>query len=50
VLTQNRIAELADLDPLAEFKSLVHLVLQENPIAAKEVSCVASCLGVTAFV
>jgi hypothetical protein len=38
VLTQNRISELADLDPLAGFKGLTHLVLLENPVAAKEVS------------
>jgi Leucine-rich repeat (LRR) protein len=37
VLTKNRIAELADLDSLAGFKSLVYLSLMGNPVAAKEV-------------
>ena len=37
VLTQNFVAELADLDPLAEFRELTHLSLVENPVASKEV-------------
>jgi Leucine-rich repeat len=37
VLTQNHIAELADLDPLAECKVLAHLVLLDNPVSLKEV-------------
>jgi Leucine-rich repeat (LRR) protein len=37
VLTKNRIAELADLDPLAGFKKLVYLTLLGNPVASKEV-------------
>jgi Leucine-rich repeat (LRR) protein len=37
VLTKNRIAELADLDPLAGFKKLVYLTLMGNPVASKEV-------------
>jgi Leucine-rich repeat (LRR) protein len=37
VLSKNRIAELADLDPLAGFKSLVYLTLMGNPVASKEV-------------
>lgn len=36
VLTKNRIAELADLDPLAGFKKLVYLTLMGNPVASKE--------------
>ncbi|KAL5114806.1 Serine/threonine-protein kinase [Pleosporales sp. CAS-2024a] len=36
VLTKNRIAELADLDPLAGFKRLVYLALLGNPVASKE--------------
>ncbi|KAF2031488.1 small nuclear ribonucleo protein U2, A [Setomelanomma holmii] len=36
VLTKNRIAELADLDPLAGFKKLVYLTLIGNPVASKE--------------
>ncbi|TKA62201.1 U2 small nuclear ribonucleoprotein A' [Cryomyces minteri] len=36
VLTQNHINELADLDPLAGCTKLVHLVLSENPVAARE--------------
>ncbi|KAF2829206.1 small nuclear ribonucleoprotein U2, A [Ophiobolus disseminans] len=36
VLTKNRIAELADLDPLAGFKKLVYLTLTGNPVASKE--------------
>ncbi|KAJ4983016.1 U2 small nuclear ribonucleoprotein A' [Stagonosporopsis vannaccii] len=37
VLTKNRLAELADLDPLAGFKKLVFLCVIGNPVAAKEV-------------
>lgn len=37
VLTQNFVAELADLDPLAECTKLVHVSLVENPVASKEV-------------
>jgi hypothetical protein len=37
VLTKNRIAELADLDPLAGFKKLVYLALMGNPVAGNEV-------------
>jgi Leucine-rich repeat (LRR) protein len=37
VLTKNRLAELADLDPLAGFKKLVYLALLGNPVAGKEV-------------
>ncbi|KAH7089226.1 U2 small nuclear ribonucleoprotein A [Paraphoma chrysanthemicola] len=36
VLTKNRIAELADLDPLAGFKKLVYLTLLGNPVASNE--------------
>ncbi|KAF2871759.1 U2 small nuclear ribonucleoprotein A [Massariosphaeria phaeospora] len=36
VLTKNRIAELADLDPLAGFKKLVSLTLLGNPVTNKE--------------
>jgi U2 small nuclear ribonucleoprotein A' len=38
VLTQNRIAELSDLDALSGFKRLTHLTLLENPVTSKEVS------------
>ena len=37
VLTSNNLAELADLDALRGFRRLIHLVLCENPVAAKEV-------------
>lgn len=37
VLASNSIAELADLDVLAGFKRLTHLVLAENPVTKKEV-------------
>lgn len=37
VLTQNNIAELADLDPLRGFAKLTHVSLGENPVASKEV-------------
>jgi hypothetical protein len=38
VLTSNNFAELADLDVLATFGQLTHLVLLENPVTRKEVS------------
>jgi U2 small nuclear ribonucleoprotein A' len=37
VLTQNNIAELADLDPLRNLTRLAHLTLLENPVTRKEV-------------
>jgi len=37
VLTANNFAELADLDVLATFHHLTHLVLLENPVTRKEV-------------
>jgi U2 small nuclear ribonucleoprotein A' len=37
VLSQNFVAELADLDPLAEFGKLTHVSFVENPVASKEV-------------
>jgi U2 small nuclear ribonucleoprotein A' len=37
VLTQNNIAELADLDPLRNLTRLTHLTLLENPVTRKEV-------------
>lgn len=44
VLTTNKIAELADLDALAQLPRLTHLVLAENPVTKKEVGCsLASC-------
>jgi len=36
VLTANNFAELADLDVLASFRKLTHLVLMENPVTRKE--------------
>ena len=42
VLTKNRMAELADLDPLAAFKKLTYLSLVGNPVASKEVSTLCS--------
>ncbi|TQN71360.1 U2 small nuclear ribonucleoprotein A' [Colletotrichum shisoi] len=36
VLASNQMAELADLDVLAGFKRLTHLVLAENPVTKKE--------------
>ncbi|KAK1988682.1 U2 small nuclear ribonucleoprotein A [Colletotrichum cereale] len=36
VLASNQVAELADLDVLAGFKRLTHLVLADNPITKKE--------------
>jgi U2 small nuclear ribonucleoprotein A' len=38
VFTSNNFAELADLDVLATFRHLTHLVLMENPVTRKEVS------------
>ncbi|RDA95176.1 hypothetical protein CP533_1897 [Ophiocordyceps camponoti-saundersi (nom. inval.)] len=36
VLTSNSLSELADLDALASFTRLTHLVLVDNPVAKKE--------------
>ncbi|KAF9881747.1 u2 small nuclear ribonucleoprotein a [Colletotrichum karsti] len=36
VLASNNVAELADLDALAGFKRLTHLVLVDNPVTKKE--------------
>ncbi|GJC79092.1 U2 small nuclear ribonucleoprotein A' [Colletotrichum liriopes] len=36
VLASNQVAELADLDVLAGFKRLTHLVLVDNPVTKKE--------------
>lgn len=36
VLASNNIAELADLDALAGFRRLTHLVLVDNPVTKKE--------------
>ncbi|KXL50902.1 hypothetical protein M433DRAFT_151028 [Acidomyces richmondensis BFW] len=36
VLTDNRLAELPDLDPLAHFPKLEHVVLVDNPVTKKE--------------
>ena len=38
VLSSNNLAELADLDALAGFPRLTHLVLVDNPASKKEVS------------
>lgn len=38
VLASNNLVELADLDALATFPRLTHLVLVDNPVAKKEVS------------
>ncbi|KAH7062027.1 hypothetical protein BKA63DRAFT_538668 [Paraphoma chrysanthemicola] len=43
VLTKNRIAELADLDPLAGFKKLVYLTLLGNPVASNELKTPVLC-------
>ncbi len=37
VLSSNELAELADIDALAGFRRLTHLVLTENPVTKKEV-------------
>lgn len=37
VLASNSFAELADLDVLATFKRLTHLVLTDNPVTKKDV-------------
>lgn len=37
-LESNSLNELADLDPLASFPRLTHLVLRDNPVTKKEVS------------
>lgn len=39
VLAANQIAELADLDVLGRFAGLTHLVLVDNPVTKKDVSC-----------
>ncbi|KAL8861660.1 MAG: hypothetical protein Q9178_001861 [Gyalolechia marmorata] len=36
VLTSNNVSELADLDPLRNFRRLTHLSLLENPVTRKE--------------
>ncbi|KAI9852319.1 MAG: U2 snRNP complex subunit [Thelocarpon superellum] len=36
VLTANHVAELGDLDPLAGFPKLTHLILLENPVTRRE--------------
>lgn len=36
-MTANNFAELADLDVLASFRQLTHLVLLENPVTRKDV-------------
>ena len=41
VLTENRIAELADLDALRQCGRLTHLTLLENPVRRKEVRFVS---------
>lgn len=38
VLAANNFSELADLDVLAGFGGLMHLVLMENPVSRKDVS------------
>lgn len=35
VLTHNRIAELADLEPLSRFSKLTYVVLNDNPVKSK---------------
>ncbi|KAI1820820.1 L domain-like protein [Xylaria intraflava] len=35
-LESNNLSELADLDPLASFRRLTHLVLRDNPVTKKE--------------
>ena len=37
VLTSNNLTELSDLDVLAKFARLTHLVLTDNPVTKKEV-------------
>ena len=36
-LASNQLSELADLDPLARFGRLTHLVLLDNPVTKQEV-------------
>jgi U2 small nuclear ribonucleoprotein A' len=36
VFTHNRLAELADLEPLSRFSKLTYLVLNDNPVKSKE--------------
>ena len=43
VLAANHMAELADLDVLARFPRLTHLVLADNPVTKKEVSLSRAC-------
>ena len=43
MLTQNNLAELADLDALQGFAKLTHLSLIENPVASKEVRMTDFC-------
>lgn len=40
VLAANSLSELSDLDVLAKFARLTHLVLADNPVVKKEVSAV----------
>lgn len=42
VLTDNHLADLPDLDPLAHFPKLEHVVLVDNPVTKKEVCCLCS--------
>lgn len=42
VLASNNLSELSDLDVLAKFPRLTHLVLVDNPVAKKEVCCFTS--------
>lgn len=44
VLSNNNVAELADLDPLQKFTKLTHLSLIENPVARKEVCASSRCM------
>ena len=37
VLENNRVSELADLDPLMHFPKLEHVVLRGNPVCRKDV-------------
>ena len=41
VLTQNNVAELADLEVLRGFKKLTFLSLVDNPVTNKEVCIIA---------
>jgi U2 small nuclear ribonucleoprotein A' len=44
VLTQNNVAELADLEVLRGFKKLTFVSLVDNPVTNKEV-CTCSVMG-----